>query len=267
MSLVSLEKMVLNLRKRKEAASRLKLKTEKQLREFRSTERRSSSGLASLDKKIEIEREDSSGVSDILTQKNAQLESIGRLITTAEDRLIQEKEALVETEQQLEFVENNDEKQNVESKLKSIRSRIEDLEFEINSRKKTAKKISEQVAQNAEEKSKITSKIKKQTKSKPSLRETMINSHKKAEKFQKELERYTKNEENAKNSLDKAMAKLQELRLNKKKPSKSKSSRKTTPKRKTATRPSRKTTPKRKTATRPSRKTTPKRKTAKKSKL
>jgi hypothetical protein len=62
MLLASLEKQVLILRKRKQEASKLRLKSEKQLKELRSTERRSLSGLASLDKRIESEREDSSEV-------------------------------------------------------------------------------------------------------------------------------------------------------------------------------------------------------------
>ncbi|MDH3277658.1 MAG: hypothetical protein OEM21_06110 [Nitrosopumilus sp.] len=262
MSLVSLEKLVVNLRKKKQDASKLRLKTEKQLKELRSTERRSLSGLSSLDKKIESEREDFSGASDILTQKNAQLESIQRLVETAESRLNQEKEALIEAQQQVEFAENNDEKQNAEGRIKSITAHIEDLEFEINSRKKTAKKITEQVAHISNTKSKITTKIKKQTQSKPSLRDAMISSHKKAGKFEKELEKYIKQEEIAKNSLDKAVAKLEELHLKKK--AAKRPARKTAPKRKAAKRPARKTAPKRKAAKRPARKTAPKRKAAKK---
>ena len=54
--MASLEKLVLKLRKRKQEASKLRLKTERQLKELRSTEKRSSSGLVSLDRKIESER-------------------------------------------------------------------------------------------------------------------------------------------------------------------------------------------------------------------
>ena len=202
MLLTSLEKLVLNLRKRKQEASKLRLKSEKQLKELRSTERRSFSGLATLDKKIESEREDSSEVSNILTQKSAQIESIDRLIATAEERLNQEKEALIDVEQQVEFSENDYEKQIAESRQKSIKTHIEELEFEIKSRKKTAKKIGEQIAENTGVKSKITSKIKKQFQSKPSLRETMTTSHKDAEKFSKQLEKNTRREELAKKFLD-----------------------------------------------------------------
>jgi len=209
--------------------------------------------LALLDKKIESEREDSSDISGILTQEKAQLESIQRLVTTAEERLNQEKEALIEVEQQVEFAENDYEKQNAESRLKSIKSHIEELEFEIKSRQKTAKKIAEQVAKNSDTKSKITSKIKKQFQSKPHLREIMTTSHRETEKFSKQLEKNTKREENAKKFLGKAVVKLRELQLKKKKSKRT--PKKTAPKRKAARKLSKRTAPK---------KTAPKRKAARK---
>jgi len=153
--LASFEKLVLKLRQRKQDVSKLRLKAEKQLKESRSIERRSSSGLVFLDKKIESEKEDSSEVSNILTQKNSQLESIHRLVTAAEERLNREKEALTDTEQEIEFAENLEEKQSAETRLNSIKSNIGELEFEIKSRQKTAKKIAEEVATNTEIKSKI----------------------------------------------------------------------------------------------------------------
>ncbi len=146
-SLASFEKSVLKLRQRKQDVSKLRLKAEKQLKASRSIERRSSSGLVFLDKKIESEKEDSSEVSNILTQKNSQLESIHRLVTAAEERLNREKEALTDIEQEMEFAENLEEKQSAETRLNSIKSNIGELEFEIKSRKKTAKKLPKKLQQ------------------------------------------------------------------------------------------------------------------------
>ena len=217
----SLENLVLNLQKRKREATKIRQKVENQLREVKSLERRSSSGLASVEKKIELEQEDSSDVADVLTQKTSQLESIERLVAAAQERLIREKEALEEAERQIEFSENDAEKQNAEARLNSIKGHIEEIEFEIKSRQKTAKKIAEDVEKQSEIKSKITSKIKKQAKSKPTLKQTLVESHKDAEKLEKELEKRLKSEETAKNSLDKAVAKLREIKA--KKPSTKKS--------------------------------------------
>jgi len=187
--MASFEKSVLKLKQRKQDVSKLRLKAEKQLKKSRSIERRSSSGLNSLDKKIESEREASSDVSGILIQKTSQLESIQRLVTAAEERLNREKEILADTEQEIEYAENPEEKQHAEARWNSIKSQIGEIEFEIKSRQKTAKKIAEDVAVNTEIKSKIISKIKKQFQIKPSLRETMTSSHKDADKFENELKK------------------------------------------------------------------------------
>ena len=77
--LATLENLVIQLRQKKNQATRIRKKTEKQLKEIRSLEKRSSSGLNSVDKKIESEREDVSDISSVLNQKTSQLESIQRL--------------------------------------------------------------------------------------------------------------------------------------------------------------------------------------------
>ena len=107
--MASLERLVVQLRQKKQDATKLRKKAEKKLNETRTIERRSSSGLNSIDRKIEFEREDVSDTSDILTRKNSQLESIGRLVAAAEERLTRVKEAIGQTEQEIEFSENPEE--------------------------------------------------------------------------------------------------------------------------------------------------------------
>ena len=97
-----IKKSISKLQQRKREATRLRQKAENQLKEIRSIERKSSSGLASIDKKIELGQEDSSDVADILTQKTSQLESIDRLIAAAEDRLSREKETIEEVRKVLQ---------------------------------------------------------------------------------------------------------------------------------------------------------------------
>ncbi|MDH3396175.1 MAG: ATPase V, partial [Nitrosopumilus sp.] len=248
--LASLEKLIIQLRQKKQDAAKLRQKTEIQIKEASSAERRSSSGLQSIDKKIESEREESSGVSTVLIRKNSQLESIGRLIDTAEERLSREKETIEQTKQEIEFADSPEEKQNAEARLRSLNDHVQELVSEIKSRQKTAKKISDDVTNYSDIKSKIGSKIQKQTKSKPPLRETKSTSHKSIQILTKELEKQTKAEESAKKSLDAALSKFQEL-AKKRKPAK-----KTAAKRK----PAKKTAAKRK----PAKKTAAKRKPAKK---
>ena len=85
--LATLENLVIQLRQKKNQATRNRKKTEKQLKDVRSLERRSTSGLNSVDKKIESEREDVSDISSILNQKTSQLESIQRLIVSSKNVL------------------------------------------------------------------------------------------------------------------------------------------------------------------------------------
>ena len=261
-----MEKLVIQLRQKKNEKTNLRKKAEKQLKDVLTIEKRSSSGLTSVDRKIESEREDASDVSTVLTQKNSQLESISRLLAAAEERLTREKESIEQTEQEIEFSESPEEKQNAESRLRFLNDHIQELIFEIKSRQKTAKKISDDVSTFSEIKSNISSKIQKQTKSKPSLREIKTTSHKAAQKFVKELEMRTRAEESAKNALDKVSKKLQEYLANKrkaakKKVAKRKPARKTAAKKKVAKRkPARKTAAKKKVA---KRKTAAKKKVAK----
>ncbi len=242
--LASLERLVIQLRKKKQEATNLRKKAKNNVKEFRSAERRSSLGLQSLDKKIQSEREEFSDVSKVLTMKNSQLESIGRLIAVAEDRLAKENEVIEQTKQEIEFAENPAEKQNAEARLRSLNDRANELVEEIKSRNKTAKKITGDVADFSDAQSKITSKIQKQTQSKPSLRETKAVSRKSVQKFLKELEKRTKSEENAQKALDKAHLKLKELLANRRKAAaKKKAAPKTRPAKKKAapkTRPAKK---------------------------
>ena len=73
MLLSSLEKTVIELRQKKKEATKLKQNSENELKQLRSTEKRSATGLRTIDKKIESEKEDVSDVSDNLNRKNAQL--------------------------------------------------------------------------------------------------------------------------------------------------------------------------------------------------
>ncbi len=139
--MVSIEKLVVQLRQKKLETTKLRKKAEKQLKETRSIERRSSSGLNSIDRKIESEREDISDTSDILTRKISQLESIERLVVAAENRLVREKEAIEQTEQEIEFSENPEEKQTAEARLRSLNENVQGLISEIKSRQKTAKRF------------------------------------------------------------------------------------------------------------------------------
>ena len=134
--MASIEQLVVKLRQKKREATNLRKKTEKQLKDAKYLERRSSSGLHSIDRKIESDREDVVDISEELTQKTAQLESIERLLVAAQERLTREKEEITQTEQEVEFAENPEEKQYAETRLRTIQNNIQELESEIKTCKK-----------------------------------------------------------------------------------------------------------------------------------
>ena len=171
--MASLEKIVIELCQKKKEATKLKQKAEEELKQLQSAEKRSATGLQKMIKKIESEKEDVSDVSENLTRKNAQVESIERLVATAEERVNTEKEAIERTEQEIEFADTPEEKNNAEARLRSLNDHVQELISEIKSRQKTLKKITGEVTNFDDIKSKITTQIKKQTQSKPSLRSTI----------------------------------------------------------------------------------------------
>ena len=80
-----------------------------------------------VDKKIELERESISDALEILTQKTSQLESIERLVKSAEERLSREKDEIEQMKQEIEFSENPEEKQSTEDRLRSILNHIKEV--------------------------------------------------------------------------------------------------------------------------------------------
>ena len=125
--MTSLEKIVIELRQKKREATKLKQNAETQLKQLQSAEKRSATGLQKMIKQIESEKEDVSDVSENLTRKNAQVESIQRLVSVAEDRVNSEKEIVDQTEQEIEFAETPEEKQNAEARLRSLNDHIQEL--------------------------------------------------------------------------------------------------------------------------------------------
>ena len=70
--MASIERLVVQLRQKKQESTKLRKKAEKHLQEALAVERRSSLGLNSIDRKIEFEREDVSDTSEILIRKTSQ---------------------------------------------------------------------------------------------------------------------------------------------------------------------------------------------------
>jgi len=85
-ALASLIKLAEKLKQQKKEASKIRRRTENQLKEAVQLGRRSSSGLSSLQKRIEGSREVLEEISAEFSQLLARKESIDRLIKSAQDR-------------------------------------------------------------------------------------------------------------------------------------------------------------------------------------
>ena len=123
--LATLTRLAEKLVEKKQEVSKLRRQSQRELEKAESLGRKSSSGLAVIEKRIGSAREQLSGVSEDLTRGLAQQESIQRLLTAAEERLGREKQAKEQTDQEIEFAESPMEKENAEARLKSIMNRIE----------------------------------------------------------------------------------------------------------------------------------------------
>ena len=139
--LASLVRKAVLLQKRKYEAAKLRRKGERQFLQAKSLTNRSVSGLVSLQRRIDFSKEELEDVSGVLTQRVAQQESIGRLITNAQESLRRENEAKEQAEQDVSFADSDEEKHQAIARLKIITERIDELIDEIKQRTKTAKKI------------------------------------------------------------------------------------------------------------------------------
>jgi len=215
--MASLQRMASQLQKQKLEAGKLKKRGEREFLKAQSIAKKSTSGLASLQRRIESSRELLGGVSSVLTQRLAQQESIQRLIAAAEVRLNHEKEAKEQTEQELEYSTSKEEKQHAQDRLRTISDRINELIEELKQRNKMTKKVIYAIEDYQKSKSRISTKIQNQTRSKPTLQKLIKKSKKTTSRLAKQVASKTRQEQSAKQNLTKINKKLAELAKKRKK--------------------------------------------------
>ena len=264
--MATLTRLTEKLIEKKQEVSKLRRKSQRELEKAKSLRRKSSSGLAVIEKRIGSAREQLSGVSEDLTRKLAQQESVQRLLAVAEERLGREKQAKEQTEQEIEFAESPEEKENADARLRSIMNRVEEIIFEIKQRKKMILKVTDAVENYKKSKSKIYTKIQTQVQEKPELRKLIKKSQTATERFTKQFLTKTKQEESAKLNLKKTQTRLEELKVKRRKLTAKRAALKRKPARKAKRKPARKAKrkPARKAKRKPARKA--KRKPARKAK-
>ena len=150
----SSDSLVTELQKKREEATNLRIKTEEQIEKICS-----SVSLHSIDEKLECDRESLSSVSTVLFRKSCQLESLGRLVAVAEERLAQDKELVEELKEDIQSADNPETKQGIDERLNITNDHISEMLSEIKRRQETAAKVSEEVAKYSDAKSRIQQQI------------------------------------------------------------------------------------------------------------
>jgi hypothetical protein len=208
----SLAKLVDKLKQQKLEAAKIRRKNERMLKEAKSLNRRSSSGLHTIEKKIEDTREKMGEINVEFNQILARKESIERLIKAAEDRLKVEIEAKEQAQIDLENADSDESRQSATDRLAQITEKIQELKSEIKQRQLAAQKIIGEIEEYKKSKSKTSEKIHKQVHVKPTLLTLIKKSRQSTEKLQRKVEIATKREKSITKSLEKAAKKLQELK-------------------------------------------------------
>ena len=191
----SSDSLVTELQKKREEATNLRIKTEKQIEKICS-----SVSLHSIDKELDCDRESLSSVSTVLFRKSCQLESLGRLVTVAEERLAQDKELVEDLKEDIQSADNPETKQSIDERLNITNDHISEMLSEIKRRQETAAKVSEEVTKYSDAKSRIQ----QQMESNPSLHQDTAGSSTDIGSLVEKLQGQIASEESIKKALDEA---------------------------------------------------------------
>ena len=257
--MTSLSSLAKSYKNKKIEAAKRRRQAENKLKSVLSIKRRSSSGLASLERRKDDTFRKKDEISQLLNQHLAQRDSIQRLKISAEERLRQEQEARDQVQQQNELSEPA-EKASALERLKIIDDKIAELESELKQRSLTEDRLVKIIADLEKQKGKNHVDLQKQIRSKPSLLEQLKSSAKKETHLRPNVQSLIKREEQVNRDLSKIMQRVRLVQA-----ARRKAQRKAEAKRRAAAQ--KKAAAKRKVAARRAaakRKATAKRKTAKK---
>jgi len=192
---------------KKAEATKLRKKGENKLKVVLSQKRRSSSGLASLERKKDATIRQRDHIMQLLNQALAQKESLERLKTMAEERIRQEQDARDQVKQQSEYG-GPDEKAAAAERLKFIDEKIRELRAEIKEREAAEARLVNTIANYEREKSKLHLKLQKEIHAKPGLIEQLKASTKTEARLRPQVKSMIKREAQAEKALALARKKL-----------------------------------------------------------
>lgn len=166
--MATLEALTKAYRAKKAEAAKLRKKGQNTLKETLSIKRRSSSGLASIERKKESLSRQIAHVSQLLTQHRAQKDSISRLRMATEERLKQELDLQDNARQQIDFGAPEG-RAEAEERLKYSEQKIADLKAGMKEREAAESRLDIQIRDLEKEKAKLDLQVRKQGHIKPEL--------------------------------------------------------------------------------------------------
>lgn len=216
-SLTSLVRLAENLKQQKQQASKLRRQTENKLKQAVSLGRRSTSGLSTVQKRLENSRERLGDINAEFNQILARKDSLERLIKTAQERITLESEAKDQAQIDLANTESDDARRAATERVSQIDEKISELESEIRQREDAVQKLASVIEKFKKTKMQTAQQIQKQTKSKPVLLTLIKKSKADSEKLKKQFEIASKKEDRASKNLSKINARLALLLAKKRK--------------------------------------------------
>jgi hypothetical protein len=214
--MTSLSDLVKSYKNKKIEATKRRRQAENKLKSVISLKRRSSSGLAALERRKEDTSSKKGDIAQLLNQYLAQRDSIRRLKISAEERLRQEQEAKDQSQQQSEYGQPEEKAQALE-RLKIADDKIAELESEIKQRDHGEERLVKIIADLEKQKTKNDGELRNQSHSKPSLLEQLKSSTKVEAHLRPYVQSLIKREEKAKTDLAKIIQRLELARAAKRK--------------------------------------------------
>ena len=214
--MTSLSDLVKSYKNKKIEATKRRRQAENKLKSVISLKRRSSSGLASLERRKENTTGKKGDIAQLLNQYLAQRDSIQRLKISAEERLRQEQEAKDQSQQQSEYAEP-EEKARALERLKIADDKIAELESEIKQRNHGEERLVKIIADLEKQKAKNDMELRNQSHSKPSLLEQLKSSTHEEERLRPHVQSLIKQELKAKSDLSRIIQRLEVAKAAKRK--------------------------------------------------
>lgn len=215
--MASLDKLAKQLKQQKLEASKLRRRSENQLKQVVSVARKSSSGLNSLSKRLEGSKEKLGEINAEFNQILARRESLERLVKTAHERLTREMEAKDQAEIDMANAESDEAKQSASDRVTQIAEKIAELESEIKQRESAAQKLVDVIEDYKKSKTQTSHQIQKQVKTKPTLITLIKKSQIDSEKLKRQVESAAKKESAVSKTLAAVTEKLEKILARKRK--------------------------------------------------